>query len=169
MSSRKKRNELTPHQLLRIFTVVGGFFVLAGMFLIWMGLGEWQETRRFIARSVPASGRVVELKLRDSIGNSLRHADTSTYFPVFVFKDASGAQYHVTGRTGSNPASYDIGEEVPVLYPPKSPHEARIDSFTDLWGMATLFGGIGVPQMLLGSVVLARGVNRMRAGHKSFA
>jgi hypothetical protein len=43
----------------------------------------------------------------------------------------------------SLPPAYHVGETVNVLYLESDPYDARIESFTSLWLLPMIFGGIG--------------------------
>ncbi len=44
----------------------------------------------------------------------------------------------------SNPPKYQIGDTVPILYHPKEPHRARINSFEEMWIGIMITGGLSL-------------------------
>ena len=126
--------------------------------LVFLGLGVlmllgaallWNNTRSFIARAQEATGTVVELReVRDNDGGS------STWKPVVRFTAGSGRDITFAASFSSNPASYDVGESVTVLYLPSEPDQARIRGFGSLWLGATIVGGIGLVFALVGAGIL---------------
>ncbi|NJN43950.1 MAG: DUF3592 domain-containing protein [Anaerolineae bacterium] len=72
------------------------------------------------------------------------------------FKTLDGKSVRFTPHITTRPASYQMGETVPVLYDPKQPKSALINSRLHLWfssGMLIFFGfffiGMGVLGVLL--------------------
>jgi len=65
----------------------------------------------------------------------------TTYAPVFGY-EADGQYYENTSSLATSWKSYEIGDEVSVLYSPEDPQSASINSFTSMWLLPTLlFGG----------------------------
>ena len=58
--------------------------------------------------------------------------------------EVRGESVKFTSKFGSRPAPYDIGDGVDVLYDPKDPRDARIDSFRGLWLGAAIAGSLGL-------------------------
>ena len=58
---------------------------------------------------------------------------------------------------GSNPASYEIGDEVTVLYEPEYPLDARIKSFESsalMWVLPAITGILGIAFLIAVLTVL---------------
>jgi hypothetical protein len=132
------------------------FLVVGTLMLVGAGL-LWVNTRNFVAQAQGASGTVVELReVRDSDGGS------STWKPVVRFTSADGQDVTFASSFSSNPASYELGESVPVLYRREDPRDARIRGSGSLWFGVTLLGGLGVVFAALGGAILFA----TRAGEK---
>lgn len=131
-----------------VFTIIG-VGMLAGAFYLY------SSTSSFLETAVTADGTVVEL-VRS------RSSDSTSYYPVVVFKDAQGRQVEFRSSSGSNPPSYNRGESVVVLYEPASPENAKIQGFFSLWGGATIVGGLGVVFGLVGGGMLVAGAMKKR-------
>lgn len=119
---------------------------------------------RFRAVAVRTEGIVVELvpQQRSTRSRPGRTNRTATeWAPVFEFRDATGATNRVTSSSSSRPASHEIGEKVPVLYPAGAPQEARIDSFWGFWQGPIVLGILGA---FLTSVAIVGIVQRARRG-----
>jgi len=116
--------------------------VLGGIALVFLGRYLYQSTAEFLARAVPASGRVVELAPNNS-------SDTVTYSPVVEF-EAGGERHRFKDSVGSDPPSYRSGDQVPILYDPADPRRARIDR--GIWNRAVpiLVGVFGALLALTG-------------------
>jgi hypothetical protein len=110
------------------------------------------RTWSFVGHATRTEGKVVALDAHRSSGR--RHR--TTYRPVFEFKDSQGTTHHVTERVGSNPAAFDRGETVTVLYNPENPAEAHIKGFTTLWFGPTMAGGFGLVLFGIGGAVLVK-------------
>jgi hypothetical protein len=64
--------------------------------------------------------------------------------PVVEFTSADGTQRKFEDSTGSKPPAYEVGERVEVLYRADSPEDAKINSFSSLWLLPLIFGGLGL-------------------------
>lgn len=65
------------------------------------------------------------------------------YRPVVEFM-ARDRMVKFTSGLSSNPASYDVGDRVKVLFRPERPEDAVIDSFLERYLTAAVFGGMGL-------------------------
>lgn len=133
------RARQAPTFLFRIFLLIGlGLLGGAGYLVL--------DTRGDIARAETAAGSVIDLiGERDSDGGTV-------YYPRVRYVTRSGETVEFTAAVGSSPPSFDVGEEVSVLYDPAAPEEARIDTFFQLWFGAVILGGIGLVFTLIGGV-----------------
>jgi hypothetical protein len=128
------------------------FFILIGLGCAGFSLWLTVRTTSFISSAKATGGTVVELESHRSGG---RRRGT-TYRPVFEFVDAQGVKHRITERTGSNPAAFDRGETVTVLYNPEHPDEAHIKAFTTLWLGPTITGGIAFVFLPIGVLTLLK-------------
>ena len=105
------------------------------------------DTQRFVANADVAPGVVIELlRSRDSDGGVM-------YKPLVRYETAAGATVEFASGMASRPASYDVGEAVTVLYDASQPSKARIKGPFALWGLATIFAGLGGVFSLIGGSV----------------
>jgi len=115
-----------------------GIFLLIGIGLLGGSAYSVVSTLDFLGNAVSAHGVVVDLEGRwDSDDGGY------TYYPRVRFATEGNRSYEFTGNVGSNPASFDVGEEVRVLFDPVRPELARIDSFMQLWFTPLLLAGMG--------------------------
>jgi hypothetical protein len=114
-------------------------FLGVGTLMLVAALLLWNETRSFVARAHQASGQVVELR-------EVRDADdgSSTWRPVVSFTAGDDRKVTFASSFSSNPAPYDVGETVTVLYLPDEPEGARIQGFGSLWLGPLVLGGLGL-------------------------
>ncbi len=62
----------------------------------------------------------------------------------------SGETIEFAPSSSSSPPAYDKGEVVGVFFNPADPKDARLDGFFDLWGGATIVGGLGAIFLAVG-------------------
>lgn len=114
--------------------VAGGFLASA--------LRIWVLRRRFLARSRPAAGRVVEVRVR-GVGRNAENV------PVLELRTDDGAVRRVESWMGSSFQGFTVGQEVAARYDPAS-GRAEVDSFAVLWGLALLRAGFALLFLLMG-------------------
>jgi hypothetical protein len=123
---------------LRQISAVAAFFVLIGVGCLIAGGVFCFRTWQFVGSARTASGNVVRLDpSSDSHGETMYHT-------VFTFTDDSGSPHTVRTSYAEHPQPYNVGDRIVVLYPPYSPDDARIRSFSSLWLASVVLGGIGV-------------------------
>jgi hypothetical protein len=69
------------------------------------------------------------------------------HYPVVRFTAEDGKRRDVQMREGSDPPSYEVGDEVTVRYAPGKPLEARIDSWESAvlaWVVPGITGFLGL-------------------------
>lgn len=135
--------------------LAGAIFLIVGVAALVGGIYWGVKTQRFVASASRASGTVIELERRQS-GD-----DGPTYYPVIRFIDADGREVTFTSSTGSNPPSKREGDKVDVLYDPKNPNEAELNSFFALWFGPLMVGGLfGTIFPLVGVSVIIGGIRQ---------
>jgi hypothetical protein len=121
---------------------VGVLKFVFGLVAVLMLAGAWllyQNTTQFIASASRAQGEVIELLRVESS----RRNGSDTWRPLVNFKVPSGETIEFAPSSSSSPPAYDKGEVVGVFFDPADPKNARLDGFFDLWGGATIVGGLG--------------------------
>lgn len=119
-------------------------FLVVGIAISSGGWYAYQSQKKFVAIAQKMPGVVKALEYRGS-----RKSGGSNY-PVVEFQTPEGKTVSFRSDVGSNPASYDVGEQVEVLYNPSHPNEAKLTGFWNLWGLATIFAGLGSVFMIIG-------------------
>jgi hypothetical protein len=123
-----------------LFPLIGGLLLVGALLL-------WNNTRQFVASAYTAQGKVVELiEKRDS--------DGVTYSPVVRFTAPDGREVTYTESFSGNPAPYDPGDGVEVLYSREQPGKARIKGFMSLWLGPVILGGMGAVFTAIGGGIL---------------
>jgi hypothetical protein len=121
-----------------IFTLLGGLFVLIGLFL-------FIRTRMFISRAQEVKGTVIHMVYRHSSEGG------GGYSPVYQFRAINGQMVEIQDSLSSNPPMFHEGQVIDVLYDPENPQKARIKKWMNLYfvpillgGLGFIFGGVGV-------------------------
>ncbi|WP_406447334.1 DUF3592 domain-containing protein [Streptomyces sp. NBC_00876] len=120
-------------------------------------------TVSFLADAEHAPGTVVELEWRNDhngASHKRRASDKPVAYPVVEFTSADGEARTFRSSTGSNPPSYEEGEQVEVLYRAGSPEDARIKGFASLWLLPLIFGGVGLVFATIGTAFVVAGRRR---------
>ena len=141
----------------RLSSVFGGaLFLLFGVGALVGGIVWGVNTKRFVDGASRASGTVIELQRRQSSSD-----DSPSYYPVVRFTDAGGKDVTFTSSTGSNPPSKREGDKVDVLYDPRNPEKAELNSFFALWfGPLMVAGLFGTLFPLAGVAIIVGGLRQ---------
>ena len=137
--------------------LVGVLFVLIGIAVLISGAAAAVKQSRKAARSVAATGTVVDLVKR-----VFNPGSAGVYCPVVDFTTATGQPVRFESQFGTMPASYRVGQSIAVRYDPADPQKAEVDSATANWfvpgctiAMGLLFLTMGLVFVVIGIVVLA--------------
>jgi hypothetical protein len=106
--------------------------------------------RRFLARAMPALGKVVDVKIRGTGRNAMS-------FPVFAFRTEGGEDQRAESQMGSGFQAFRIGETVAVRYDPTNPAIADVDTFAVMWGLVLLRAGFALLFMIMAGIGLVLG------------
>jgi hypothetical protein len=110
--------------------VVIGVFALA---LFGVGVSQGLRIARLEASGLRADGQVIALREEYSSGDD---GSDYVYYPVVLYRAASGQTVEFKDNSGSNPPSHRVGDRVTVLYLADNPvGEAIIDAGL-LWNAA---------------------------------
>lgn len=103
-----------------------------------------------ISKEESADGRVVDMIMKiqyTTIENQTEPVAEKYYSPVVEYRSSDGRFHSVQLMEGSSPASFEIGEDVTVLYDPEHPLDARIKSFGSsalMWVLPAITGILGI-------------------------
>jgi hypothetical protein len=114
-----------------IFLSVG--LLLAGIagYLVYSTNSEMKTFTR-------VKGIVIELNTSRGRRGSITSA------PVVEYVTTDGRIEHYASGTYTSPPSFELNETVEILYNPKNPKDAMIDSFGQLWLAPMIVGGLGI-------------------------
>jgi len=135
-----------PRELLIFVLIVGlALSVLAAYF--------WFDTRKFLDGAAHSEGVVV----------AVREGVPTQLWTFVAFKTANGRQVEFRSkRPDSVSPRFPIGTRVDVLYDPRDPANARINSLIDIWGLTIAFSALGVVFLGLGIAVSLLGLGILR-------
>ena len=122
-------------------------FVVLGVGLLVASAFAYRSTRTFLAGAAAAEGTIVAYaESRDQEGRL-------SYYPVVSFRAKDGQRVEFQARTGGSSRG-PLGERVAVLYDPRNPHEAAINSFFSLWFAPLLLLALGLGFAGIGAALL---------------
>jgi hypothetical protein len=127
-----------------LFALGVGCLLLAG-YLAWMTLS-------FAREAASTTGEVVSY-IESPDGDKIR------YRPRIRFRTAAGDIVTTSGQLSAATKRFEIGTQVPVVYRPERPTEARVALFVDNWlgaCLATVIGLVG----LAGGYFVRRSIRR---------
>ena len=130
----------------RIMGIAGRLLLALGAACLLLGAYLANQTLNFSANAVQATGQVVRyLESRDG--------DTIVYRPMVRFTTPSGDIVTIAGQLSSGSKRFELGAEVPLVYPFGMPTQARLSTFTDNWLGATIAAVIGVVALIAGTFI----------------
>jgi hypothetical protein len=132
----------------RLLLVLGAVCLLLGAYLA-------NQTLSFADNAVHVSGRVVRYL-------ESREGDKTLFRPMVRFTTGGGDIVTIAGQVSSGAKRFEIGAEVPVVYPFGMPTQARLSTFTDNWLGATIAAIVGLVAVVAG-IFVRRAVRRERA------
>lgn len=114
-------------------------FFITGLILISFSLYKLKARIDFIKKSERATGIVTSMTV-----------DDGAYYPVFTVntKEDGAVVYH--HHSGSNPASWAVGDTAAFLYDPGHPSEVIRMTYQDLFGWSIVFMVVGLPLLIIG-------------------
>jgi len=125
--------------------ILGAFTGIAVIMLLVAGIASFNNLRK-IGREASAPGRVADMIARREYVNEQDRVYQDYYYPVVEFTSSDGKNHKVQLSEGSSTPSYEVGDEVTVLYEPEHPLEARIKSFGSsalMWVLPGITGILG--------------------------
>lgn len=149
---------------MKVVAFVKYSFFVVGIALLAGAAISYTNTNDFIDTAVTTEGAVVDLL-------KIRSDDSYSYKPVIEFTAGNGQRVEFTSLVSSNPPAYSVGETVEVLYTPTDVQEAKINSFSALWGgflvmliLGMIFSSIAGLMFLIGKLRSRRKNHLQRNG-----
>ena len=134
--------------MLNKIKVIGTLAILFSVISMVLGLFFFFNNRTFVKNAIRTEGRIINVKKV-----STRDGKTS-YGWIFVFTDENNKEHWTDPSIRICSPAYEAGDTVSVLYNPKKPKEAKIESFIYLWGASAACGASGVCFLAVGLVLL---------------
>lgn len=139
--SRARTSSMSAAKVVAVtFLLIGSVFLVIGAGFGWFSWSLLSVAQR-------AEGTVVRL-----VSNQALDYDHSSVAPVVEFH-IEGERHEFRSWLSTSPPQFDVGEKVTVLYDPRDPQHARIESFVTLWLFPVIFGGIGAVMFLVAIVI----------------
>ena len=131
--------------------------LLVGIVFLFVGAGVGLRTRSFQAHSLQADGTVVANRAQTDPQGS------TVFYPQFSFTPAgAAAPVTVDSHSGSNPASFHVGDAVKIRYAADDSSNAAIDTPGQLYLLPIIFLCLA-PLLILGSFVFRYFVRKLQA------
>jgi len=136
----------------RIMGIAARLLLALGAVCLLLGVYLANQTLEFTGNAVQATGQVVRYL-------ESREGDKTLYRPMVRFTTSGGDIVTIAGQLSSGSKRFEIGAEVPVVYPFGLPMQARLSTFTDNWLGATIAGVVGLVALVAG-IFIRRAVKR---------
>ena len=128
------------------------FWIFSGVAAIMLGIAVISSFSVIskISKEESADGRVVDMVVKvqyTTVEGQMESIAEEYYYPVVEYHSLDRRFHSVQLAEGSTPASYEIGDEVTVLYDPEHPLDARIKSFGSsalMWVLPGITGILGI-------------------------
>jgi hypothetical protein len=112
-----------------------------------ISISTFLHARNFNRKAAKATGQIIQMLEKKD------HDNDTVFYPVFSFSDSKGEGHTIYSTWGSFPPAYSVGEKVNVLYSPKNPKDAKIESFFSLWGWSAITGIIAVGDLIIAAIL----------------
>ena len=129
-------------------------YLVPGVVLLLLGMLLAVRKLQFRRTAQRGQGKVIaNHHSPDSDGSGTYHAEVE-------FQTADGQTHRFVSGTDSSHASFEVGEQVPILFDPASPETGRIDTFSEQFSGPLLVSGFGMFFALLGGIPLYLRIKR---------
>lgn len=114
-----------------------------GIIIFITSLFLFKKSIDFIRNGNRTTATVIELeKISDGEG--------TTYKPIFKFKTFTNQEIIYKHHSSSSPASFDIGEEVSIVYNTDNPNNAKILTYFGSFIWTIVLMSISMPLIVIG-------------------
>lgn len=111
-----------------------------------IALWDYRRTQKLITNGKRATGHYVGFERDIERGEG---AISITEYSRIEFTTETNSIVQFQGRTGTVGRGKLVGREVEVFYDPQVPANARVNSFTELWMFALIFGSVGIGLLIV--------------------
>lgn len=120
----------------RLLFALGIVCLLLGGWLAWQSLKLGED-------SIETTGRVVSY-------HEIKDGDSMRYRPRVRFRTPNGNIITIEGQLTGTSKRFEVGAEVPVIYPRLEPAKARLNTYVDNWLGATIAAIVGLVSFVAG-------------------
>lgn len=132
--------------------------ILAFLGLVFLGYAYFQYTAsgEFLSDSIVTTGKVVDFYKVKRVGNTSVDPLYDVHYPIVEFTIKNGTAIRITSKTGTYPPEQQIGERMQVRYEKANPHNAKLDNYSESWGIPTFLAGVGIILIVLSVLPIKR-------------
>jgi len=133
--------------------------MLAGIFLVGVGVKGLVDSWRFMANASSAKGVVVDVvgvveRVQRGSGDRTYYENVTFFHPVVQFVTAREQVVRFQADEGTDKRSaYQVGDSVRILYDPANPRDAQLDTWFSRWGGPLIPVAIGLVMVVLVTVI----------------
>jgi hypothetical protein len=133
--------------------------MLAGIFLVGVGVKGLVDSWRFMANASGAKGVVVDVvgvveRVQRGSGDRTYYENVTFFHPVVQFVTAREQVVRFQADEGTDKRSaYQVGDSVRILYDPANPRDAQLDTWFSRWGGPLIPVAIGLVMVVLVTVI----------------
>ncbi len=132
---------------MKVISILKYTFAFIGLSLLLGAFFLYRNTSEFMSNAIVAEGEVIDFETRRSNGSTL-------YAPIVHFRGQDGVSHQIVSSVSSNPASYEIGEKVEVLYSKFNPKGARIKGIFGLYMGTIILSFMGTIFFMIGGGII---------------
>ncbi len=130
---------------------VGLLFSLIGFGVLVCGIFAVFKVRRQLAGSGKATGKVVGF-------GQIAGKSGYLFCPQVSFQIPDGQMFRFQSEVGTQPPSYQVGQQVQIVYQMTNPNKAEIDSAMALWFAPGCMSLLGLAFFVIGFILFGFGV-----------
>ncbi len=122
-----------------------GLIVIIGIGLFVASIWQFLQTKQFLGASVRSQATVIENRLVQS-GNAKE--SSMMYQPVMKYQ-VSDKTLTFSPNYKSNPAAYQIDEQVAIAYNPTNPQDVRLLTYWGLYLASIILMAFALPMLVI--------------------
>lgn len=132
---------------MQVWIVFYSVLFLLGWVLAYLAWTQFQKSRDLLNKGERTTANVVAYQKSQGKNGTL-------YAPIFEFKDRSQELITFTSNINSSPPTYDIGENVKIVYHNHSAQNVKVISFWGLYRWSVILLMIASPLLVIGGAYL---------------
>ena len=135
--------------------VIGIVFIVIGIILIAIAIFQYKSVRQLLQIGVTTTAKIIAIKESISTSTDMDGFTTTTkmYSPEFEFTDTKGNKIrHVSNISTQNKNTWEVGQEIEVVYDPKNPEKVKIKKASQLYLVPGVIAFIGIIFLFIGII-----------------